>query len=78
MRFQRGRLLQPEILESQTPERAAPSLRDLVRINRYTGGHRVLLSSLEQVVRREDRFTFLDLGIKPGLRKGRFITFIMA
>lgn len=66
MRFRRQRLIQPEILDSQTPERAAPSLRDLVRINRYTGGHRVLLRSLRQVFRREEHFTFLDIGSASG------------
>src|SRR6188472_815450 len=36
------RIIAHEILDEQTPERAKASLRDLVRINRYLGGHEAL------------------------------------
>lgn len=66
MPFSRNRLIRPEILDDQTPERAAPSLRDLVRINRFTGGHQVLRKALRQVVQPDQAFSFLDVGAGSG------------
>lgn len=66
MSFRRGRYIMPEILDDQVPERAAPSLSDIVRINRYTGGHRVLRQAMAASVRPEDRFTMLDVGAASG------------
>lgn len=66
MAFRRNRVIQPEILDEQTPERAAPSLRDIVRINRMTGGHEVLRRCLRRLVKPEEAFSFLDVGAGSG------------
>lgn len=65
-RFQTSRLIGPEILDEQTPERAERSLRDLVRINRYFGGHEVTRSLLARFVAAEDEFSVLDVGAASG------------
>lgn len=66
MRFRQTRLIQPEILDHQTPERALPSLRDIVRINRLTGGHNVLRQRLAPLFRDDEAFTILDAGSAMG------------
>jgi SAM-dependent methyltransferase len=66
MRFRSERVVQHEILEEQTPEVAAHSLKDLVRINRYLGGHKVLLSLLERAGTGSGAFSFLDIGAGSG------------
>jgi hypothetical protein len=66
MRFRRGRIIQPEILDDQPPEASEPSLRDLVRINELSGAHEILRSMLERVVTPADRFTMLDVGAASG------------
>lgn len=66
MRFRRGRFVQPEILDDQAPERAAPSLRDIVRINRLTGGHKILRDTFRRLVGSGERFTVLDIGAASG------------
>ena len=37
-----GRVLKPELLDTLPPEEARESLADLVRINKYWGGHSTL------------------------------------
>lgn len=66
MRFRRTRFIEPEILDHQTPERAAPSLADIVRINRILGGHEVLRKRLREIVNPGERFSFLDVGAASG------------
>ena len=66
MAFRRNRFIEREILDDQTPERAAPSLADIVRINRLLGGHQVLRERLREVVSPGERFTILDLGAGSG------------
>lgn len=66
MSFRRNRFVQPEILDDQTPERAAPSLRDIVRINRFLGGHEVLRGTLRRVADTRGPFSFLDVGAGSG------------
>lgn len=60
------RVIQPEILDDVPSEQARASLRDLVRINRLLGGHEVLRKRLRELVRTEERFTFLDVGAASG------------
>jgi 2-polyprenyl-3-methyl-5-hydroxy-6-metoxy-1,4-benzoquinol methylase len=60
------RVIRHELLDEQTPERAAASLRDLVRINRLLGGHEVLRKTLRRVVTPSDEFTMLDVGAASG------------
>jgi SAM-dependent methyltransferase len=60
------RLIQPELLDHVDPEIARPNLADLVRINRYFGGHTVIRKTLAQVVQNQERFTLLDVGAASG------------
>jgi SAM-dependent methyltransferase len=53
-------------MDTATPELARGPLRDLVRINRYLGGHLVLRSMLSQLVRRDEAFSVLDVGAASG------------
>lgn len=66
MRFHRGRIVQAELMDDESPDRTAPSLRDLVRINQLLGGHRVLRQALAQSVRPDEAFTMLDVGAASG------------
>ena len=66
MAFRRDRVIKHEILDDQTPERAAPSLADIVRINRLLGGHEVLRKRLRDIVAPDEKFTFLDVGAASG------------
>ena len=61
-----GRLLVREILDDAPDEEAQQNLRELTRINRWFGGHRVLRSSLRQLYRPDTSFTMLDVGAATG------------
>lgn len=61
-----ARIIQPELLDHAPPDEARRNLRELVAINRYLGGHRVLLDRLKEVVRPDEEFTFLDVGSASG------------
>ena len=60
------RIVIPELLDtdSGTPKEIRGSLVDLVRINRYLGGHRTTSNLLRAVARRAGKtgLTFLDVG----------------
>ncbi len=60
------RVITPELLDQAPSAQALPSLRDLVRINRYLGGHSTLRSMLRQVVAPKEHFSFLDVGAAFG------------
>ena len=62
----RHRVIVPELLDDATDEEAAENLADLVRINRWIGGHRILLRHLRRFVAPTDRFTLLDVGAASG------------
>ncbi len=66
MAFRTGRHIEPEWLDDESPETAAPSVEDLVRINRMLGGHRVLRDALRRCFRPGDSFTMLDVGAASG------------
>jgi 2-polyprenyl-3-methyl-5-hydroxy-6-metoxy-1,4-benzoquinol methylase len=66
MHFLKDRLIEPEILDDLPLEAAAASLKDLVRINRYLGGHELLRRSLASLVGENESFTFLDVGAASG------------
>jgi 2-polyprenyl-3-methyl-5-hydroxy-6-metoxy-1,4-benzoquinol methylase len=66
MPFRRGRIVEPEYLDHESPERAEPSLRDLVRINRMLGGHRVLREALAECVAGGGELSMLDVGSASG------------
>ncbi|HYP14642.1 MAG TPA: methyltransferase domain-containing protein [Bryobacteraceae bacterium] len=60
------RIIRQEILDQQTAEAGKGSLSDLIRINQLFGGHALLLRTLGQLFRRDDRFTMLDIGAASG------------
>lgn len=70
------RVIVPELLDNAPPDQAAASLQDLVRINRYLGGHRSLRWLLSRVCSRDEPVSFLDVGAASGdmgreIRKAR-------
>ena len=61
------RVVVPELLDQASPDVARDNLRDLVRINRYLGGHAILRRIMADFVRsKEDRFSMLDVGAASG------------
>ena len=61
-----GRALQPELLECAGPEPADRNLRDIARINRWFGGHNVLLRLMRDLVDSHENFSLLDVGAGSG------------
>jgi hypothetical protein len=61
-----GRVLKPEILDTLPPEEARASLADLVRINKYWGGHRTLRKLIDDVIPPGETFSLLDVGAASG------------
>jgi 2-polyprenyl-3-methyl-5-hydroxy-6-metoxy-1,4-benzoquinol methylase len=61
-----GRVIRPEWLDDTPVEDAAPSLRDLVFINRLLGGHKVIRDRLSELYAWDDSFTMLDVGAASG------------
>ena len=59
------RRIEPEILDDQPPEAGASSLRDLVRINRFLGGHEALRKAFRRGAAKEP-FSVLDIGSATG------------
>jgi 2-polyprenyl-3-methyl-5-hydroxy-6-metoxy-1,4-benzoquinol methylase len=59
------RIIEHEILDEQTPEAGERSLRDLVRINRYLGGHEATRKALRTIA-PDGPFTVLDIGAGSG------------
>ena len=59
------RLILPELLDTLPEDQARASLRDLVRINRYWGGHSTLRSLLRETV-PDGPFSVLDVGAASG------------
>jgi len=60
------RLILPELLDGLAPDQARASLEDLVRINRYWGGHSTLRSLLGETVPDGQTFSVLDVGAASG------------
>lgn len=60
------RVILPELLDDASPDVARVNLRDLVRINRYLGGHAILQRLMAGFVRPEDSFSMLDVGAASG------------
>lgn len=63
--FQKRRI-EPELLDGLPPEQARRNLADLVRINRYFGGHSVIRKALAQVAQPGEKFSLLDIGAASG------------
>jgi SAM-dependent methyltransferase len=64
--LRRGRVLKPELLDSAERELRDGNLRDIARINRWCGGHRVLLRVLRDLVGSLESFSVLDVGAASG------------
>ena len=62
----RTRIIKPELMDDAPEAEVVPCLRDLVRINRWFGGHGVLLRMLGGMVQAADGFTLLDVGAATG------------
>jgi len=60
------RVILPELLDDAPFDRARRSLNDLVRINRYFGGYRVLRKIVGELARPDEEFTLLDVGAASG------------
>jgi hypothetical protein len=60
-----GRNIGVEILDQADDQKAERNLADLVRINRYFGGHAITVNLLRSV-RASGRFTLLDVGAASG------------
>lgn len=60
------RKIQQELLDRAKPSEARSNLADLVRINRYFGGHSTIRQMLERVVKPDEPFSMLDVGAASG------------
>jgi hypothetical protein len=60
------RVILPELLDDADPAPARESLHDLVRLNRFFGGHRILKELVAGFAGPSDRFTMLDVGAASG------------
>jgi SAM-dependent methyltransferase len=60
------RLFESEWLDSAPPPAAERNLRDLVRINRWFGAHRVLLHLFQELAHTRGEFSVLDVGAASG------------
>ncbi len=61
-----GRVLRPERLATASLAAARQNLRDLARINRYLGPHRLLAGLIGEIAPTDEAFTFLDVGAASG------------
>jgi len=61
-----GRVLKPELLDTLPPEEARASLSDLVRVNKYWGGHSTLRKLVDRAIAPGEAFTLLDVGAASG------------
>src|SRR6266853_1763178 len=60
------RVIVPELLDHAEPNEARCSLRDLVWINRYLGGYKIVRRVFGDLVRRDQAFSVLDVGAASG------------
>jgi 2-polyprenyl-3-methyl-5-hydroxy-6-metoxy-1,4-benzoquinol methylase len=60
------RIIVPEKLDHAGPEEASGNLQDLVRVNKYFGGHAILRRMVAGFMRPDDRFSVLDIGAASG------------
>jgi hypothetical protein len=66
MPLARERVILPELLDHANLQDARENLKDLVRINRYFGGYRLVRGMLAEFQRPGDRFSLLDVGAASG------------
>ncbi len=60
------RVIVPELLDHAAPDDARRVLADLARVNRYFGGHRILLKIMRGLAERAESFSMLDVGAASG------------
>ena len=60
------RVIVPELLDDADPDQALPSLRDLVKINRYLGGYGTLRGLIREAAPPAAGFSLLDVGAASG------------
>ncbi|HEY6390656.1 MAG TPA: methyltransferase domain-containing protein [Bryobacteraceae bacterium] len=60
------RVIEPELLDEASEEEARDNLVDLVKLNRYFGGYRILRRIVSEFVRPDDCFSMLDIGAASG------------
>jgi hypothetical protein len=60
------RVILPEQLDRASPQEASPVLADLVRVNRYFGGHRILRKIVGELAQPGEKFSLLDVGAASG------------
>jgi len=60
------RVIVPEELDRASPQEASPVLADLVRVNRYFGGHRILRKIVGGLAQPGEKFSLLDVGAASG------------
>ncbi len=60
------RIIGAEWLDTAEPAAADASLRDLTRINRWLGGHRIIRKIFANLVQRSEPFSVLDVGAASG------------
>ena len=61
-----GRVLKPELLQNAERALAERNLHGIARINRWFGGHRALLSVMNELAPRGKQFSVLDIGAASG------------
>ena len=66
MRGSGARFIEPEYLDSAPEPEARRSLRDLERINRWSGGHRLARRLVGKFASASETFTLLDVGSGSG------------
>lgn len=64
--FHGERILRPQLLNTASREDAEKSLADIVRLNRWSGAHRLIRLLMRQAVKGNDPFTLLDVGAASG------------
>jgi 2-polyprenyl-3-methyl-5-hydroxy-6-metoxy-1,4-benzoquinol methylase len=64
--YRPARVVEPELLDTLTGAEVHANLRDLVVVNRWLGGHRLLPRLVAQVARPGESFTILDVGAASG------------
>jgi SAM-dependent methyltransferase len=60
------RVIETEELDLASPEDSRRALADLVRVNRYFGGHRILRKIVGRLARPDEAFSLLDVGAASG------------
>ena len=66
MDWRSGRVVRTELLDSASAEQAKENLLDLVRINRWLGGHAIARRLMREIARPGESVSVLDVGAASG------------